>query len=153
MSRRDDTFTLYDLRVEVIGTERPMVCNHKVGDYFELSGEDLTMPEGQSFSIYALSALMPILPARQRPTHDNDWITTDTDVACPDPNCGARFRIVRVRERVFRHGEVTVVPLVVDATAEQEPAAAREPRTRGKRTAEARSSARGRARSGRRGSR
>jgi uncharacterized repeat protein (TIGR04076 family) len=118
MPRRDDTFTLYDLRVVVTGGDKPMVCNHKVGDYFELSGENLSLPAGQTFPIYPLAALLPILPARQRPTHANDWITTDTEVACPDPNCGARFRIVRVRERIFRHGEVTVVPLVVDARAE-----------------------------------
>ena len=37
-----DTFTLYDLRVEVVATDRPMVCNHRPGDWFELSGENLT---------------------------------------------------------------------------------------------------------------
>ena len=35
----EDEFTLYDLKVEVIATERPMVCNHQEGDYFLLSGE------------------------------------------------------------------------------------------------------------------
>ena len=30
----DDTFTLYDLKVEVVAGDRPMVCSHKVGDYF-----------------------------------------------------------------------------------------------------------------------
>lgn len=114
MARRDDSFTLYDLRVEVVATDRPMVCNHRAGDYFEVSGENLSMPPGQTFPIYPLAALLPLLPARQRATHANDWMTTDTDVACPDPNCGALFRITRVRERTFRHGEVTVVPLVVD---------------------------------------
>ena len=28
MSDADDSFTLFDLRVEVLATERPMVCNH-----------------------------------------------------------------------------------------------------------------------------
>jgi len=88
-----------------------MVCNHRVGDFFELSGENLTLPPGQSFPIYPLAALLPLLPAKQRPTHRNDWMTTDTDIACPDPNCGGRFRITRVRRRTFRHGDVTVVPL------------------------------------------
>ena len=106
----DDTFTLYDLRVEVVGTDRPMVCNHKSGDRLELSGENLSFPAGQSFSIYALAALLPILPAKQRMTHPADWITTDTDVACPDPNCGAIFRITRTGVRTFRHSEVTRVP-------------------------------------------
>lgn len=88
-----------------------MVCGHRPGDRLELSGERLTLPPGQSFSIYALAALLPILPAKQRPTAANDWMTTDAEVACPDPHCGARFRITRTGTRTFRHGEVTAVPL------------------------------------------
>ena len=111
MSDADDSFTLYDLRVEVVATKRPMICNHAAGDYFELSGENLRFPDGQAFPIYPLAALLPLLPAKQRRTDDNDWMTTDTDIACPDPHCGALFRITRTGERTFRHGEVTVVPL------------------------------------------
>lgn len=107
----DDSFTLYDLRVEVIATERPMVCNHKAGDWFELSGENLRFPDGQTFPLYSLAALLPILPAKQRMTAPADWMTTDTDVACPDPHCGARFRITRTATRTFRHGDVSVVPM------------------------------------------
>lgn len=111
MPQRDDEFSLWDLRVEVIGGDRPMVCNHKEGDYFELSGENLSLPPGQTFPIYPLAALLPLLPAKQRDTHPHDWMTTDTEIACPDPHCGGRFRIVRTRRRTFRHSEVTLVPL------------------------------------------
>ncbi len=111
MSPIDDSFTLYDLRVEVIATDRPMVCNHREGDYFEVSGEDLSLPDGQTFPIYPLAAILPVLPARQRQTDRNDWMTTDTDIACPDPHCGALFRVTRIGTRTFRHGDVTVVPL------------------------------------------
>ena len=107
----DDRFDLYDLRVEVIATDRPMVCGHRAGDWFEVHGENLVLPDGQPFSLYALAALLPLLPAKQRVTHANDWMTTDTDIACPDPNCGARFRVSRVGTRTFRHGAVTIVPL------------------------------------------
>jgi uncharacterized repeat protein (TIGR04076 family) len=107
----DESFTLYDLRVEVVATDRPMVCNHQPGDYFELSGENLRFPPGQTFPLYPLAALLPILPAKQRMTDPNDWMTTDTDIACPDPNCGGIFRITRTGTRTFRHGDVTVVPL------------------------------------------
>ena len=62
-------------------------CGAKPGDYFELQGEMLRLPPGQGFSIYSLAALLPLLPAKQRPTHPNDWMTTDAEVACPDPNC------------------------------------------------------------------
>ncbi len=107
----DDTFTLYDLRVEVVATDRPMVCNHRPGDYFELSGENLSFPAGQTFPLYPLAALLPFLPAKQRMTDPNDWMTTDALIACPDPNCGALFRITRTGTTTFRHGEVTAVPL------------------------------------------
>lgn len=106
-----DSFELYDLRVEVIASDQPMVCNHKVGDWFELSGENLSFPPGQTFPLYPLAALLPLLPAKQRPTAATDWMTTDTDVACPDPHCGGRFRITRLGKRRFRHGETTRVPL------------------------------------------
>jgi uncharacterized repeat protein (TIGR04076 family) len=108
---RDDEFVLYDLKVEVVATERPMICNHKAGDYFELSGENLSMPAGQTFPIYPLAAILPLLPAKQRITHPHDWMTTDADIACPDPNCGGRFRITRTRISTFHHGDVTAVPL------------------------------------------
>ena len=107
----DDTFELYDLRVEVVATDRPMVCGHRAGDWLEVRGENLLLPPGQAFSMYALAALLPILPAKQRHTHGHDWMTTDTEIACPDPNCGARFLITRIGTRTFRHRDVTVVPL------------------------------------------
>ena len=106
-----DEFTLYDLRVEVAECRGKMICNHRIGDFFELSGENLSLPPGQTFPIYPLAALLPLLPAKQRVTHDNDWMTTDTDIACPDPHCGSIFRITRTGTRTFRHGDVTAVPL------------------------------------------
>lgn len=109
--RRDDAFTLYDLRVEVVATERPMVCGHRAGDWFEVVGEMLRFPAGQGFPLYPLAALLPLLPAKQRETAANDWMTTDAEIACPDPHCGARFRITRTGTSTFRHADVTVVPL------------------------------------------
>ena len=111
MANASDDFTLYDLRVEVVECRGEMVCNHQIGDYFELSGENLSLPPGQTFPIYPLAALLPLLPAKQRQTHPHDWMTTDTDIACPDPNCGAIFRITRTGQTTFRHGDVTAVPL------------------------------------------
>jgi uncharacterized repeat protein (TIGR04076 family) len=108
---QNDEFVLYDLKVEVVATNRPMICNHKAGDYFELKGENLSLPPGQTFAIYPLAALLPLLPAKQRVTHPNDWMTTDADIACPDPHCGGRFRITRTGTSTFHHADVTVVPL------------------------------------------
>ena len=111
MAETSDTFELYDLRVEVTECRGRMVCNHAIGDYFELSGENLSFPPGQTFPIYPLAALLPLLPAKQRETAPADWMTTDADIACPDPNCGAIFRISRTGKRTFRHSDVTVTPL------------------------------------------
>ncbi len=108
---RDDTFELYDLRVDVVATDRPMVCGHVAGESFEVHGELLVMGAGQTFSLYALAAILPLLPAKQRPTHAHDWMTTDAEIACPDPHCGARFRITRLGRRTFSHTATTVVPL------------------------------------------
>ncbi|MEM9387450.1 MAG: TIGR04076 family protein [Pseudomonadota bacterium] len=111
MSLRDDRFELWNLRVEVVGEEDTMVCSHHLGDYFEVLGENLVFPPDQPFSLYALAAILPLLPAKQRVTHENDWMTTDAEIACPDPHCGARFRITRTSRTTFRHSETTVVPL------------------------------------------
>ena len=108
----DDSFELWDLRVEVIcpSGER-VLCGAAPGDHFELRGEMLHLPPGQGISIYSLAALLPLLPAKQRMTHANDWMTSDADVACPDPNCPTRLRITRTGKRRFSHGQTTVVPL------------------------------------------
>ena len=108
----DDSFELYDLRVEAIVPDGgPVYCGARPGDYFELRGEMLTLPPGQGFSVYSIGAVLPLLAAKQRETHRNDWMTSDTEIACPDPNCASRLRIVRLGRRRFRHVETTAVKL------------------------------------------
>ncbi len=106
-----DEFMLYDLKVEVEEGDKPFVCSHQVGDYFLVEGENLIFPANRSFSMYALAAILPLLPAKQRPLDDNDWMKSDEYIACPDPNCGARFHITRTGKRIFYHNKTTVVPL------------------------------------------
>jgi len=108
MNESDDSFELYDLRVEVVAPPGArLYCSAQPGDWFELRGENLFLPEGQGFSIYSLAAVLPLLAAKQRPTHPNDWMSTDAEVACPDPNCPSRLRITRLGLRRFRHSDVT----------------------------------------------
>ena len=106
-----DDFDLYDLKVEVVAGDRPFVCGHQVGDAFYVRGENLVFERGTSFSMYALAAILPMLPAKQRPLQRADWMLSDEYIACPDPNCGARFRITRVGRRTLSHGQTTVVPI------------------------------------------
>ncbi len=107
----DDSFTLYDLKIEWVAGAKPCWCGAKEGDYFLLQGEQIQMPPGQTWSIYTLSSLLTYLPAKQRATDANDWMTTDSEIACPDPNCGSRFRVTRTGTREFRHGDLTATPL------------------------------------------
>ena len=105
-------FELYDLRVEVVGPpDKTIYCGAKLGDFFELHGEMLKFPPGQGFSLYSLAALLPLLPAKQRVTDPNDWMTSDAEVACPDPNCPTRFRITRTGRRYFKRSDTTAVAL------------------------------------------
>lgn len=103
-----DAFELYDLKVEVICPPNGRIlCGAKDGDHFILEGEMLKLPPGQGISIYSLSAyaicfawgldpvartpnhrysrlagaVLPLLAAKQRVTHPNDWMTTDAEVA------------------------------------------------------------------------
>lgn len=107
----DDGFELYDLRVEVVAPPgAKLLCGAKPGDYFELRGEMLHLPPGQGISIYSLAAVLPLLPAKQRVSDPNDWMTTDAEVACPDPNCPSRLRITRLARRQFQHSQSTAIP-------------------------------------------
>ncbi len=107
-----DQFALYDLRVEVVAPAGVRIlCGARPGDWFEVRGEMLHFPPDQGFSLYSLAALLPLLPAKQRATDPSDWMSTDAEVACPDPHCPSRFRITRLGQRVFRHGDTTAVPL------------------------------------------
>ncbi|KAF8867726.1 hypothetical protein CPB84DRAFT_1811041, partial [Gymnopilus junonius] len=51
----DDTFQLYDLRVDVICPPgKRILCGAKPGDHFTLQGEMMYLPPGQGISIYSL---------------------------------------------------------------------------------------------------
>lgn len=104
-------FHLYDLRVEVIESERPFVCSHELGTAFEVRGENLHFANDRPFSLYALAALLPLLPPKQRPLNEFDWMATDHIIACPDPHCGARFKISRISKQSFNRDDTTIEPL------------------------------------------
>ncbi|MFV0491742.1 MAG: TIGR04076 family protein [Pseudorhodobacter sp.] len=115
---KDESFELWDLRVEVVAPEGARLwCGAKPGDYFELRGEMMYLPPGQGMSIYSLASVLPLLAAKQRMTDPNDWMSTDAEIACPDPNCPSRLRITRIGKRRFDHSETTAVPLKEDENA------------------------------------
>jgi uncharacterized repeat protein (TIGR04076 family) len=106
-----DNFNLYDLEVFVVGEPKTFVCGHRPGLAFRVVGENLVFDKNGQFSLYALAALLPFFPAKQRVTHGNDWMTSDELIACPDPHCGAKFRISRTTESTYDHAQATKVLL------------------------------------------
>ncbi len=106
----DAGFWLYDLKVETVLDGRTPVCRHVAGERFRVEGETLVFDPGTRVSMYALAALIPLLPVKQRMTDPNDWVSTDAEVACPDPHCGGRFRITRLEKRWFTHAATTGQP-------------------------------------------
>jgi uncharacterized repeat protein (TIGR04076 family) len=109
-----DEFELYDLRVRIEEIRGRCTCDHQVGDVFELKSGKLHLPPGQSFCLYALQATIPLLPAKQRITHPNDWMSTDARVVCPDPLCGVVMLIERTNRRQLHHDDVSAVRLETD---------------------------------------
>ncbi len=102
------SFVLYDLRVTVDRIEGRSVCGLAVGDYFEVTESSrIRIPEGKHFCLYALSAVLSLLPARQRPLEAADWLASDSFVACPDPDERLVMRIERGLRREFQRGELT----------------------------------------------
>ena len=88
---------LFDLRITVDAIEGRSVCGLAVGDYFEVTNSnELHIPEGKHFCMYALQSVMPLLPAKQRQLAVDDWLEQDSLVACPDPEERLIMKIERI---------------------------------------------------------
>jgi uncharacterized repeat protein (TIGR04076 family) len=99
---------LFDLRVTVDRIEGRSVCGLRVGDYFELTNSSqLRLSEGRHFCIFALQAVLPLLPAKQRQLPASDWLESDSLVCCPDPDERVIMRIDRIGTRRMNSGELT----------------------------------------------
>ena len=99
---------LYDLRVTVERIEGRSVCGLEVGDWFEVTESSrVRIPDGRHFCLYAIQAVLPLLPAKMRRLADEDWLEQDSLVACPDPDERVVMRIDRVRERTLRTEDLT----------------------------------------------
>lgn len=105
----DDQFQLYDLAVIVEAIEGHCTCAMAVGDRVYLRGGKLSMPDGADFCLYALQAVIPLLPAKQRMNHPADWMETDSRALCPDPACRLMMRIDRLGERTLYHDDVSPI--------------------------------------------
>lgn len=101
-------FDLYDLRVTVVSIEGRSVCGLQVGDSFEVTDSSrLRIPAGKHFCIFALSAVLPLLAAKQRDLAANDWLERDSLVVCPDPDERLVMRIERMGRRTLDSDDLT----------------------------------------------
>ncbi|MPZ54340.1 MAG: TIGR04076 family protein [Acidimicrobiia bacterium] len=99
---------LFDIRVTVERIEGRSVCGLQVGDYFEVTNSnELRIPEKQHFCIYALQAVMPMIPAKQRKLPEGDWMEKDSLVCCPDPDERVVMRIDRIGTTQLRSTDLT----------------------------------------------
>ena len=99
---------LFDLRVTVAEIGGRPVCGLAVGDYFELTGSSqLRLPPGGHFCLYALAAVLPLLPAKQRQLPTSDWLERDCLAVCPDPEERLVMRITRTGRRRLRSSDLT----------------------------------------------
>ena len=108
MGSASDSFALYDLRVTVAEIGGRSVCGLQVGDYFEVrNSSQVVIPPGKHFCMFALAAVLPLLPAKQRELHENDWLTEDRLVACPDPEERLIMKIERLDPVTLRRSDLT----------------------------------------------
>ena len=99
---------LYDVRVTVERIEGRSVCGLEVGDWFEVTESSrVRIPAGRHFCLYAIQAVLPLLPAKMRRLPAGDWLERDNLVCCPDPDEGLVMRIERIGERTLRTEDLT----------------------------------------------
>lgn len=82
-----------DLRVVVEEVKGRCTSRMHPGDCFLLRAGRIYIPAGRHFCLYALHASLPLLPAKQRSSHEGDWMAEDHHVICPDPAGNVLMRI------------------------------------------------------------
>lgn len=104
----DEEMTLFDLRVSVVEIGGRSVCGMQIGDYFEVRNSDqLSVPPGSSFCLWAIQSVLPLLPAKMRRLPDSDWLEKDTLACCPDPEEKLVMQIERIGEVTLRTEDLT----------------------------------------------
>ncbi len=99
---------LFDLRVVVDRVEGRPVCGLRPGDSFTVRRSSrLEIPAGRHFCIYAIAAVLPLLPAKQRALPAGDWLEQESLVACPDPDERLVMRIERIGRANLEAGELS----------------------------------------------
>lgn len=109
-------YQLFDLEILTTGDPKTFNCSHKVGDGFLVKGENIMfMPGTKQFSHYALASLTPYIAAKQRAIQETDFMYFETEIACPDPKCGAQFRFNRTSEQTYYYSSRETSTILEDS--------------------------------------
>jgi len=84
---------LKSLRVVVEEIRGKCTSGMVPGDHVTVHSGRLYIPAGRHFCLYALQAVLPFLPAKQRRLDDDDWLKEADRVICPDPAGNVILRI------------------------------------------------------------
>jgi uncharacterized repeat protein (TIGR04076 family) len=93
-----DGTSLKNLHIIVESVAGRCTSRMKIGDSFVLRSGRLYIPPGRYACLYALQAVLPLLPAKQRVLQDGDWLKDECRVLCPDP---AGNVVLRIEEEVM----------------------------------------------------
>ncbi len=89
-----------DLRIAVHEVRGKCTSGMAPGHYALLRESSLYL--SQPFCLYALQAILPLLPAMQRKLAPNDWMAEEKVVICPDPAGNVLLRVDRVTGKQIR---------------------------------------------------
>lgn len=97
-------YYLFDLEITTTGDPKTFNCSHVVGQGLVVKGENIAFKSGtKHFSHYVLATLVPYIAAKQRADQESDFMYFESEIACPDPRCGARFSIRRVAKHEYEY--------------------------------------------------
>ncbi len=103
-------YHLFDLEIETVGNPKTFNCSHIVGDGLIIKGENIMFKPGtKQFSHYVLASLAPHIAAKQRASETSDFMYFESDIACPDPKCGALFRFKRIKSEEYDYSPLGTV--------------------------------------------
>ncbi|MDJ0764687.1 MAG: TIGR04076 family protein [Myxococcota bacterium] len=102
---------MYELKVtatKVMGTctATPAVAPQ---DHFFIRNGDIRIPNGGFICIWALQAMLPLIPSKERESgepRDQDWMRRVHHVQCPDPDGRVIYKIERMG-KIEKTDEVT----------------------------------------------
>ncbi|AZI66101.1 TIGR04076 family protein (plasmid) [Rhodococcus sp. NJ-530] len=83
------------VRVMVDRADNPR-CALAVGDFFDVVGSTIEMPQNKPFCAYAIAAVIPVLSSRLSDLPEDDWLERKPWICCPDPDDGVVMRLDRL---------------------------------------------------------